>query len=497
MDKAAQAEEKIKRICDRLQITPGGRLWMDVALDPFKDLVQKPIGFPDRNMAPSVIQTVHDSIDIKAPDASGSNWDCNIFLDTMWRSVPLRKTSYTLPGNRSMLNATAQSTIGYNRGGMIVRSAVAGTPLTMETTRNASCLSYVTDVFSQNTSARIIAIGLEVHNTTASLHKQGSVIVYRLSDDPAKYVITPVSSAAGSNQSLTLMAVDVVEPPTTASKAIDLPGSLQWDASKGVYVVPLFSSEDNPATDLFPLAVTSPSPDANTTYAPAIETNSNTLFFRYQDADNACVPITLSGAFFTGLSAETALTVNLTYYIEQFPSVDSTLKRVSSPSCPEDFAALELYTKIARELPCGVEVNDNFLGAFVSGVARIASQVAPYIPRALNVIGAATNFLGGSNVPQVTELSNNRGNRTNSQALTVAQRPTAQQSTLSNALSLANNVVQAVTNRPTRTLAQNPSPSNRAQNRGAQAQTVKNKRDKNYNRFNRYLLASQAGNRHL
>jgi len=78
MDKASRAEARIKSVCDRLGITEGGRKWMDTALDPFKDIIQKPIGFPDRIMSNSVVQTVHDSVSINAPGIV--NWDCNIFF---------------------------------------------------------------------------------------------------------------------------------------------------------------------------------------------------------------------------------------------------------------------------------------------------------------------------------------------------------------------------------------------------------------------------------
>jgi len=38
MDKAAKAEQRIKNVCNKLGVTEGGRQWLDVALDPFKDI---------------------------------------------------------------------------------------------------------------------------------------------------------------------------------------------------------------------------------------------------------------------------------------------------------------------------------------------------------------------------------------------------------------------------------------------------------------------------
>lgn len=129
MDKAAQAEHRIKNVCDALGITSGGRLWMDVALDPFKDIAQKPQGYPDKNMAPSVIQTVHDYVEITAPSSSGSgNWDCNIFLDSLWKTTTLHETDKTIPSEPIMFNSVGQNPAGYNRGGLVVRAGPAGLP---------------------------------------------------------------------------------------------------------------------------------------------------------------------------------------------------------------------------------------------------------------------------------------------------------------------------------------------------------------------------------
>ena len=161
--------------------------------------------------------------------------------------------------------------------------------------------------------------------------------------------------------------------------------------------------------------------------------------------NNAIVPITLSGAYLTGLSGETTLTVNLTYYIEQFPSIISQLKRLSAPSCPEDFAAIELYTKVARKLPTGVEVNDNFLGAFVSGVSRIMQQVAPRIPAIINGVGSFFNALDmNKSHPTITEVTQPRNQRATTATTSTNQRSN---DALSAIVPIVNNAVNTLVSR--------------------------------------------------
>lgn len=495
MDKAAKAEKSIKHSCQQLGITDGGRLWLDTALDPFKDLVQKPIGYPDRNMAPSVVQTVHDSIDVSAPPGVTGNWDANIFLDALWRKTPLYTSQLTISNVRSCYNSLLQGTTPYTRGGLCVRAGASGTTLSLATTQNQFGLSYVTDVFADDTSSRIIGIGLEIHNTTSDLHKQGSLITYRVCDDPAKYPITATTGVTGGSLvQIPYEGIELVQPPDTAARAIDLPGSLQWDAAKGAYIVPVFTSEDNSSKDLRPLIPIDIDHTLNSFLVPKIIATANTVSFDSTIQDNATVPITLSGAFLTGLSLESTLTINLTYYIEQFPSVDSQLKRVAGPSCVEDFPAIELYTKVARQMPTGVEVNDNFLGAFVSGVSRLVSMAVPHIPKILNFASGVANAitplmpvqeqtLQVTPVNRVREIVPSRSFTRPSQELTVYQP----QRTPALARQPSSQPITIVTQQPMN--QRRPNQTNKSR--------VRNRRNKDYDRLEKYIQAGKAGNRYI
>lgn len=485
MEKAAKAEERIKRVCESLGITPGGRLWLDTALDPFKDIAQKPIGYPDMCMAPSVVQTVHDSFEISLPSGRTGNWDCNIFIDQVWDKVYLKKTTRYLTDTSP--TADSQTGLGYARGGMVVRMGAAGEFLDIEKTENTLSHGLVKDVFDQETSARLLAIGFEVHNTTAELHKQGSVICYRVSDDPVKTIYTPLpDSGITITNNISVPAVELTEPPCTAGQAIDLYGSIQWDAAKGVYVVPTFAKATNDPADFRELVVGAKNMNDGSFYTQAISVVGKTT---YIPALNVELPTTISGAFFTGLSEQSTLQVNVTYYVEQLPSYTSGLRRLCNKSCPEDFAALELYTKVVREMPTGVEVNQNFLAGFVSGISRIAQIVSRAAPTVLRGIGVAGQMLDVLSPDRSSEHASSLVAQTN-----VRRAPNVQQKQPSRDIIIKepNNRQIVIHEGPQKQQQQQQSqPARRGQ------QIVKNRRDKDFNRLDTYYKAGNAGNKYI
>jgi len=427
MQQAAQAEKRLQQLSERLGVTRAGFKWMDVALDPFKDITCKPEGYPDRVMTPSVVQTIHETLDVAGP-GGGVNWDCNIFVDQIYKKVALFNTAGFIP---SVLAADQQSGSGVARGGVVVRVAPAGLILNSDVTTTG--IPFPNDPYTSGES-RVIAIGLEVHNTTAELNKQGSVIVYRVNDAPNDIVTTTVLTDAATTActSSSQKSIELVDPPEHATIALDLPGSLQWEAKDGVYVVPVFIEEDNMPGDFDVGGVVSLDADEGTLFS-AISTRG-TLAYVADSQRTARIPTSLSGAYFTGLSPETTLTVNLILYVETFPYLDNSLKRVASPSCPEDYVAIKTYTQLARYLPTGVPVNDNFVGAFIAGLSRLAQLVVPQIPRLLGGLSSLTtgvesavglgktvmDYVGKRNQPKiedkteiiaVKQLSNKQNNK--------------------------------------------------------------------------------------
>lgn len=419
-EKAAKAERSLANTCSKLGITDAGKRWLDLCLDPFKDLNMPTAGYPDAVTVPSVVQTIHDSYSVSVPVgvAAGGRWDANIFIDSLYNSVELVSTNYDAA--QSYVNRVGQPATSYKRGGLVIRSAPSGTNLDVTTTTFGASLKQ--DVLNEG-DIRVIGLGLEIHNTTEELHKAGALITYRVPDAPLTQTL--VNNLENANVvaciPLSVMAVPLVELPYTASAAIDLPGSLQWEAKDGAYIVPILSSPTlypEIAEALPPLTT-----DGVATYYPKLTASgaANLITFT-QDIRNITHGFSTSGVYLTGLSYETSLQVNLTYYVEVFPKKDSVLRRSVQPATGLDARALDLYAHIVSHLPTGVEVNDNFLGAFISGIARIASGVATYAPSIMRGIGLAGDLAG-----VVSGMANTSPSQSSMRQLSRTARATTEQ----------------------------------------------------------------------
>lgn len=391
-DRAAKAERSLAKTCAKLGITESGKRWLDLCLDPFKDLNMPTAGYPDSVTVPSVVQTIHDSYTVAVPAsvASGANWDCNIFVDSLYNSVLVYNTPYDATQS-AVLQAT-QGVTGYNRGGLVVRSAAAGTTLSTPTTTFGASLKQ--DILPQG-DIRVIGLGLEIHNTTGELYKQGALVCYRVPDAPTETFA--MNAMVDNGVTACVPRVDQALPltsvPLTASAAIDLPGSLQWEAKDGAYIVPTLSSPTLPpeSLELVPPFV---SEGGNYYYPQLGQIGAAKRVIFGADTRNVEMGFSTSGVYLTGLSYQTTLQINMTYYVEVFPTKDSVLRRSVQPAPGLDAKALDLYAHIIAHMPVGVEVNDNFLGAFISGIANIARTVGGFLGRNAGTISRGAALVG-------------------------------------------------------------------------------------------------------
>jgi len=113
----------------------------------------------------------------------------------------------------------------------------------------------------------------------------------------------------------------------------------------------------------------------------------------------------IAGAYFSGLSNSTTLTVNIIHYFERFPSIDIpsdvNLVVLAKPSCRYDPKALELYSAVIRHMPVGVPQRFNGLGDWfreaVQTAKDIVSPVLSAIPHPIAMMGAGVlNGIAGN-----------------------------------------------------------------------------------------------------
>jgi hypothetical protein len=120
-------------------------------------------------------------------------------------------------------------------------------------------------------------------------------------------------------------------------------------------------------------------------------------------------PYDISGAYFTGLSPQTTLTVDVRWYIERCPTIDEpSLVVLATPSPVYDPIALKIYSEAVHGLPVGVPVSENPLGEWFNKVLMGVSRYAPLIGAALSPMHPAAGQIGsllGSGAGKLAELT--------------------------------------------------------------------------------------------
>lgn len=386
-------------------ITPSGRNWLIAAVDPFHDEQMRLIGYPDVESGASVVRCIKQSMSITS--TLGTVWDCHI-VQWPWltyNSGPTDVGSFQVSTNRSgQCFEFADGVVAISTGGLQVYETAAGADLSILTSTVLGKLK-VADEFTQG-AGRLIGIGFEVHNTTAEIYRSGAISPYRMmANDP-----TPVTMmAASATKRLSFSAVPVRYPPKNVAEAMIIPGTKQWEAAEGCYVVGAFHTIENPAR---PQGTTTPIIEAtlNDDYDGTL--NVSQINFVKPTAMLGPVgapitpfrvhPIHQSGAILTGLSPQTTLTINWNVYYESFPGpAESALLPLAMPSAPYDPAVLTLYSKLTSELPMGVMVKENGLGDwFLNAAGEAARFISPLLkgtgnPLAMGV-GALADYAGNS-----------------------------------------------------------------------------------------------------
>jgi hypothetical protein len=176
-----------------------------------------------------------------------------------------------------------------------------------------------------------------------------------------------------------------------------LPGTRQWEAKHGAYVVETFDMEMNrPQTTSFQNTVMVRGDFTVSDYLagstlPAAITHGGAadgytpLPFKFSPKDT-------SGIYFTGLPWETTLTLTVRKGIETFPTFTDPLVTLARGTPAYDPAFFELYKLIAQQLPPGVAVGENASGDFWDKILSIVQDVAPTVGSAF---GPAGGIIGG------------------------------------------------------------------------------------------------------
>jgi hypothetical protein len=403
-----RSEALLNRIADAGIITMEGKNAIIQALDPMHDVqIDHLVGWPDMETAPSIVQCIKQTIQV-SNTLDANAWDLHIVVNPFMnatRFTPQITRINNFIGNST--NAALFTTVGNTLGGLTMYKTAVGADCNITDTPIATIS--LNDSFVHG-PCRVVGLGYEVSNTTADLYKSGQVICYRLPQPYNK----PSTMEYSAPINLNSVSVQQFRPPVkNAAQAMLIAGTRQWEARRGLYqVVPLIAGPENPplvgdySQPAFPYTggsedqpdgdLSAPINDGNLV-VPTLFTTSIPVTGNINVLPCCRIfPLQQCGSLFTGLTAQSTLTVTLNVFMETFPGMaELTLLTLATPSCPYDPVALQCISRAFLNLPVGVPFADNGLGeAFANTLADMADVIAP-IALALGQPAIAAAVSGG------------------------------------------------------------------------------------------------------
>jgi hypothetical protein len=437
------------------RLTPDGKEWLTLALDPFHDFQHQAAGYPDADGSQTLVSCYQYQADISVPPGVVGNWDCHIYNN------PLLTTN-----NCQIVNQQADLSycvevapaVPFNTGILSMIAVPTGSAM-VPVAPAPAIYSYSALPAPGNSDlsagvTRVIGLGFEIVNTTAEINKQGAVTCYRM----PQYIAdtgSMIQRNAASSVLYNMPQRRVRMPPSTIAQANLLKGTRTWDASSGVYATAAQNSVSNPLCTwsnaqmvVDPVANLGAASQAHVTGWNIIAVNASPLVSGATPNCTKFGPFDTTGAMFTGLSNETTLTVKLRVYVERAPTwAEPGLAVLATPSAGYDPLALELYSHAISHLPVAVTVGENSAGDWFRAVVRTLKDVAgpltnllgPVVPGASQMGTAVQSVLGKmdawmSNNQSHPSISNSvgqakgRSDPSNSQSRNRVNRtPTSQQ----------------------------------------------------------------------
>jgi hypothetical protein len=404
--KTATGDRLMEEVAGELGMSECGKNWALAALDPFHDTPIDPFaGYPDNNEAPSVQQVVKSSYSISA-GSIGGNFDAHVCW-LPWLDLDVGRFFQAQIYNGGQFTPlTVGAPTGSMWAGLMVDVVPSGTNTMAQGTTTPVSLDGATMATYTVNDWRLVAVGFEVINTTSELNAQGLVTAYRCpvpqrSSKATVNAYNYTTTGGGGLLNGSGTAVVVSSPPTNVSAALLLPGSVQWKAKEGAYIVPTLNST-NITSGLDDTCVIINDSVGESTYRGVTSNGAITgvsglgSIINWYPSGVGLVDFNIAGAYFTGLSNSTTLTVNIIHYFERFPSIDLTsdlnLVVLAKPSCRYDPKALELYSAVIRHMPVGVPQRFNGLGDWfreaVETAKDIISPVLSAIPHPIAMMGS-------------------------------------------------------------------------------------------------------------
>jgi len=428
------AESKnLNRLVERCGGSESGAKWLKLAIDPFHDVDLELVGFPDQTPGRSVIYNVTKNITVTKPTglADTAKFDAHVsFLpivgpgkdvsQNVWRA---HISSLDTTGATSMVRSQALNAKYMEPGIIQVCTVPAGTN-TFQAGVNEEyrAINYSALLDNDGSSiSRLIGCAFEVHNTTEELHKSGAVTVYRYDNNKDNESIWLSNWSNHSSDPFT--SAGVHGPPTNEANAKLLNG-ITWEAAEGC-LVPCVMDTENEPQKFIPrrnhFIVNGPDgPEGPKIYWTQDAIDNTVVMFgpdsyirpTSNTAPSMILPFMGCGAYFTGLSAQTSLTVTMRAFVEVFPGPANPLVPLAHPSSPYDAKVLQCYSEVMAELHAGYPVRDNAAGDFFRkayDALKTTAEVGQMIPGLAPIAEAASSgFQAGEKFVKAVKKKTNK-----------------------------------------------------------------------------------------
>lgn len=409
-------------------LSSAGKNWLTLAIDPFHDTEISVAGMPDHDVGDTVVQLLKKQLTIRKPVGVDGNWDCHVTtLPILTGPSPVVVGNLTLGASSYFVNQNsindAYTTTVVSPVSQATRFEL-GTITVVTTATGEDTFPSVEDfnpsqqnpynAFGHNeyfkidalttgasAQAKIIAGGFEVHNDTAVLNKQGNVTVY---NSPQSRNDTTLKLFTVSETSSFVNADVYRQPPSNKQDAVLIPNSKTWTAEQGC-LVPFIMDPDH--------STFAQSRDAMCMFRYE-EESYPTQFYSYngtavgavQEVGVSAVPyipggnpgtlginnykpaaLSSTGAYFSGLSPETVLTLDVRFFVELRPTpANETLVSLASPTAEYDRLALDMYIELRQQMPVGVPVAMNAAGDWWRMATRKISMAANVVSPILSLV---------------------------------------------------------------------------------------------------------------
>lgn len=393
-------------VADRV-LTPAGLAWLKLACDPWHDTaVNGFTGMPDQGIGKSVTFQVvreYQISKVTSPTAlPAGNWSVRIGNFPILENAPVTPGLYYGDVVSQAGTASLMVPVQVNyaaEGADFVDTAVGGIP-------NAQGCSLPND-FTKGL-VKVCGVGIEVINTTSTLHKQGLMSCCRMVQ-PEMEPFTAYIGLAGNLWSFKTLTPIRTLPKNLAEMAL-YPGYAQEEAKDGYYapvalkfgknrnypvpISPLLLDDDPVAGAVQPLSPIS----CYTGNLAILNIPGNTTNFWTTNHAPLYYGCDSNTVMFTGLSDETTLTLRVRYVLERFPSdAEGQILVIANDSATYDPVALQIYSQVVQRLPAGTPFTDNPSGEWwmkmLTEIGRVAAPLIKSIPHPLaQGIGAAIDL---------------------------------------------------------------------------------------------------------